>query len=130
MTDSYFHDESATFGDRMAAARERLGLSQAQLARRLGVKLQTVQGWEGDRAEPRANRLQMLAGLLDVSMVWLMTGRGAGLPAGADAPPEPTPGATLAALAAELRETRLAQAQIAERLARIEKRLQALAARG
>ncbi len=126
MIDAYYDDESATFGDRMAAARERLGQSQAQLARRLGVKLQTVQGWEADRAEPRANRLQMLAGLLDVSMVWLMTGEGAGLPAEPASPHDET----LAALAAELRETRMAQARLTERLARIEKRLQALASRG
>ena len=51
-----------------------LFLVEAQLARRLGVKLATVRNWEDDRSEPRANRLQMLSGLLNVSFIWLMTG--------------------------------------------------------
>ena len=125
MTGACYDDDSATFGDRMAAARERLGLSQAQLAQRLGVKLPTIQGWEADRAEPRANRMQMLAGLLDVPLVWLMTGEGTGVPPGEAAPPD----RAAAALASELREIRMAQARLTERLARVEKRLEALAAR-
>ena len=31
-------DEAATFGDRLALAREHAGMDQVQLARRLGVK--------------------------------------------------------------------------------------------
>ena len=44
----------------------------------MGIRPQTLRNWEEDRAEPRANRLQMLAGMLDVSLVWLMSGRGRG----------------------------------------------------
>jgi len=124
MEDDYFSEDAATFGDRMAAAREALGLTQARLAQQLGVKTATVAAWEGDRSEPRANRLQMLAGLLNVSIMWLMTGQGAGVPH-----PERTDrAAALAQAVGELREARMAQQRVAARLARLEKRLQDLAA--
>jgi HTH-type transcriptional regulator, cell division transcriptional repressor len=79
-------DAAATYGDRITWAREAAGLSSRDLAQRLGVRLTTVQAWENDRAEPRANRLQMMAGLLGVSLRWLLTGMGDGL----DAPPGET----------------------------------------
>lgn len=126
MPEDYYDDAAATFGDRMAAARDRMGMTQAQLARRLGVKSQTIAGWESDRAEPRANRLQMLAGMLNVSLVWLMTGAGEGV----GAPQEDLPrDQAVQAILDELRETRVAQSRLAERLGRLEKRLMALAAR-
>ena len=115
-------ETAATFGDRLAAAREAQGLSQADLARKLGLKLQTIRNWEDDRAEPRANRLQMVAGFLNVSMVWLMTGIGDGGPdarSDGDAPL----GSTVKELLAELRELRLGQMRAAERMASLEKRL-------
>ena len=34
---------------------------------------------ENDLTEPRANKLQMLAGVLNVSIMWLLTGEGQGL---------------------------------------------------
>lgn len=122
MADSYYGDDAATFGDRVAAAREALGVTQGDLANRLGVKPQTVAAWEADRSEPRANKLQMLAGVLGVPMVWLMSGEGAGVtPEKRDA----RAGAVEAAIA-ELREARLAQVALAERLGRLERRLRAL----
>ena len=127
MDDAYYSDEHATFGDRLAAAREALGMSRAQLARRLGVKTQTMDGWEEDRAEPRANKLQMLAGMLNVSMVWLMTGQGEGVSPGVQ--PDDRARA-LQALLGELRDTRMAQLRLAERVGRIETRLRAIAAAG
>lgn len=68
--------DSDTLGGRISRAREGLGLSTAQLARRLGVKTNTVQAWETDRSEPRANRIIMLAGMIGVSPAWLLTGIG------------------------------------------------------
>ena len=65
-----------TLGGRIRRAREAVGLSGAQLARRLGVKTETVTGWETGRSEPRANRLTMLAGFLAVSPTWLLHGVG------------------------------------------------------
>ncbi len=68
-----------TMGGRISAAREAAALTVAQAARRLGVKTATLNNWENDRSEPRANRLTMLAGLLNVSPMWLITGRGEGV---------------------------------------------------
>ncbi|WP_374729269.1 helix-turn-helix domain-containing protein [Roseitalea porphyridii] len=70
-------DMDDTLGGRIVSAREAAGLTTAQLARRLGVKSATLQNWETDRAEPRSNKLFMLAGLLNVSPTWLINGLGA-----------------------------------------------------
>jgi len=69
-------DHSDTIGGRIGRAREAAGLSVAQAARRLGVKTLTWQGWENDRAEPRSNKLNMIAGTLGVSPGWLLSGLG------------------------------------------------------
>lgn len=74
--DNVYADDVATFGDRLLAAREAAGLGQAELATKLGVRDKTLAAWEEDLAEPRGNRLQMLAGMLNVSLRWLMTGIG------------------------------------------------------
>ncbi|MCV0350393.1 MAG: helix-turn-helix domain-containing protein [Nitratireductor sp.] len=65
-----------TMGGRLSRARDAVGLSVAELARRLGVKAATIQAWESDRSQPRANRLAMLAGVLNVSLSWLLHGVG------------------------------------------------------
>ena len=62
----------------MSQARDGMGLTTAQLARRMGVKTTTLTNWESDVSEPRANRLMMLAGMLNVSLSWLVTGKGEG----------------------------------------------------
>jgi len=120
--ESYFSNETATFGDRVAAAREAAGLSQADFARRLGVKFKTVEAWENDLAEPRANKLQMMAGMLNVSIRWLLTGEGEGVP-----DPEashPIPGGVNDILL-ELRAIKVEHARLTDRLGQIEKRLRA-----
>jgi transcriptional regulator with XRE-family HTH domain len=71
-------DAFDTIGGRIARAREAAGLSVAQAARRLGVKTATWQGWENDRAEPRSNKLLMIAGSFGVSPTWLLSGHGDG----------------------------------------------------
>ena len=116
-------DEASTFGDRLAKAREYSGMDQAELARRIGVKLATLRNWEADRSEPRANRLSMLSGLLGVSIIWLMTGEGDGAPEA-----EPAGAGDLGEVLAELRELRTAQARLAERAGLIEKRLRSFTA--
>ncbi|MEF2550223.1 helix-turn-helix domain-containing protein [Aurantimonas sp. A2-1-M11] len=68
--------DADTIGGRIQRGRESLGITTAELAARLGVKIETMRGWERDRAEPRANRLIMLAGLLGVSPAWLIGGYG------------------------------------------------------
>ena len=76
---NWYAEEAATFGDRLAGAREANGMTQAQLAKNLGIKLAKLKAWEQDLSEPRANRLSMLAGLLNVSIMWLLNGEGEGV---------------------------------------------------
>ena len=57
-------------------AREVSGLSVGQVVKRLGVKATTYKGWEADRSEPRANKLVALAGILNVSPPYLLSGLG------------------------------------------------------
>lgn len=123
--DDWYSQESSTFGDRIAGAREAVGLSPEELARRMGIKLKTLQAWENDMSEPRANKFQMLSGLLNVSMRWLLTGEGEGIES-----PQPTVlGDDLNDTLLEMRALRADMARNSERLARLEKRLRgALAA--
>ncbi len=118
----WYSNDTATFGDRLADARQAVGLSQEDLARRLGVKLKTLQAWENDISEPRANRLQMVAGLLNVSLRWLLTGEGDGLdaPAADDLPREAT------AVLTDIRQLQADIARCSDRLGRLEKRLRAM----
>lgn len=67
-----------TLGQRIVSAREGMGLTTAQLARRLGVKTATLSGWETGRSEPRANRLATLAAMTNVSLIWLLSAEGEG----------------------------------------------------
>ena len=120
---NWYTPDAATFGDRLAAAREGRGMSQPELARRMGVNLASLEDWENDMREPRANRLQMMSGLLDVSMSWLLTGEGAGV--------DPDPSAEvpeMAELLGELRQLRSEMQRGAERLGVLEKRLKAAVA--
>jgi transcriptional regulator with XRE-family HTH domain len=121
-----YSEDAATFGDRLALARESQNLTQEHLAKRLGLRVQTVQNWEFDRSEPRANKLQMLAGFLNVSMVWLLTGEGDGGPMvrGGDSKTLP---AELSAVLGEIRDIRVANVKANDRLAKLEKRLREMA---
>jgi transcriptional regulator with XRE-family HTH domain len=69
-------DAVQTLGDRLASARDAQGLSAAQLARRVGVKTETLHAWEAGRSGPRPNVLLRLSGMLNVSPTWLLTGTG------------------------------------------------------
>ncbi len=116
----WFSAETATFGDRLAGAREAAGLDQKALAEKLGVKTAVIAGWENDLKEPRANRLQMVSGIVGVSMSWLLTGEGDGLDAPDDAS---VMSEDLLDLLAEMRSLRSQIAQSGEKLGRLEKRL-------
>jgi len=119
----WYGPDAATFGDRVAGAREASGMTQAQLARRLGIKKVTLSGWEQDLSEPRANKLSMMAGLMNVSIMWLLTGEGDGMTGPADdvqAAPD------FSEILAELRELRASMRANTERAARLEKKLRLL----
>ena len=119
---SWYSENTATFGDRVAAARDALAISQGDLARHLGVKEKTIKAWENDMAEPRANKLSMMSGVLNVSMRWLLTGEGHGVLAPDDSEAIP---ADIAQLLAEMREMRAQATALSERIGRLEKRLRA-----
>ena len=57
-------------------ARETSGLSVDQVVKRLGVRATTYEAWESDRSEPRANKLVALAGILNISPSYLLSGLG------------------------------------------------------
>lgn len=118
--ENWYGPDTATFGDRVAAARDAAGMSQKEMARRLGVKHSTVRGWEDDLSEPRANKLSMMSGLLNVSMVWLLTGEGEGVAAPVDETPiSPDINAVLI----EIRDLKTQISGAADRLGRLEKTL-------
>lgn len=119
----WYGDETATFGDRLAAARDAASLTQKDLAKRLGVKLSTLKNWEDDLNEPRANKLQMVSGVLGVSLSWLLTGEGEGVEAPEDAGMET---ADLTAILTDMRALRAQMVQSGEKLAQLEKRLRAV----
>lgn len=120
----WYSSDAATFGDRVTGAREARGMTRKQLAERLGVRVKTLESWEEDRADPRANKLQMLAGVLGVSLMWLLTGEGDGV----DGPFDPDdPGAAAArTVLDEARQIRAEIGALAERMGRLEKRLRVL----
>lgn len=62
-----------TLGGRIWRARDAAKLSIKELAVRVGVRGETISAWERDRAEPRTNRLFMLASVLGVTPAWLIT---------------------------------------------------------
>ena len=78
LTRSIFHanKEDTTLGGRISMARESSGLSVGQVVKRLGVKATTYEAWEADRSEPRANKLVALAGILNISPPYLLSGLG------------------------------------------------------
>lgn len=121
--EDWYGPDAATFGDRLAAAREYAQMTQAQMARRLGIKASTLRAWEQDLSEPRANHLSIMAGVLNVSMMWLMNGEGEGL----DAPIADSTAidADVSAILRDMRDLRVTISQSSEQLGRLEKRLRA-----
>lgn len=102
-----------TMGGRLSRARDALELSAAQLARRLGVQTATIQAWESDRSQPRANRLSMLAGVLNVSPSWLLYGVGT-------APKEDTRSEMARSLESQLERLKRLHEETAEIITQIE----------
>ena len=117
--ESWFDPDATTFGDRVAGARQHADMTQADLAKRLGVKLKTLRAWEDDQSEPRANKLSMMAGILNVSLLWLLSGEG-------DGPDSPSLGdlsPDITEMLTEIRDIRAQMALSTDRLGRLEKSL-------
>ena len=126
-TDDWYGPETATFGDRIAAAREAAGMTQDQFARRLGVKLKSLQNWEADISEPRANKLSMISGLLNVSIGWLLMGEGDGVEPPLD---DSAPSQDVQAILQDMRDLQVEIKSMAGRMSRLEKRLRTAIANG
>ncbi|HVT89489.1 MAG TPA: helix-turn-helix transcriptional regulator [Tepidisphaeraceae bacterium] len=60
------------FGERLAQARERAGLTQVQLAEKLGTTQGNVTSWEREVVALRPEQLNALADVLDVSADYLL----------------------------------------------------------
>lgn len=56
----------ATLGDRLRRARSAAGLTQAEVAERVGVAQETYAGWERNRSRPAAGQVRPLARALQV----------------------------------------------------------------
>lgn len=124
----YYGDEVSTMGERISVARERAGLTQDDLAQALAIKSDTLENWENDASEPRAQRMTMLGGILGVSAGWLLYGIGEGVPAPeGEASPEEFSDEKLAQmLMVELQDAQEMQTKITKRMSRIKDALGAL----
>ena len=83
---SYYHDKRILSRDNLIKrrkkvteisikeARERKGLSQAELAEKLGVHQTSIAAWENSKWGPVARRLPDMAKILDCSIEELLTG--------------------------------------------------------
>jgi transcriptional regulator with XRE-family HTH domain len=71
------HHSAPSLRERIQRAREALGLSRAQLARKVGVSASAAVQWERPHGTlPSAANLIAIAKITDVSFEWLSTGRG------------------------------------------------------
>jgi transcriptional regulator with XRE-family HTH domain len=66
--------------------REKVGLSQMELARRARLSLRSIQNWEQGHRLPRAQALLALARGVGVSVEKLLAGIAADRPSGAEPP--------------------------------------------
>ena len=65
-----------TLSEKIQACRKRAGLSQEQLAERLGVSRQAVSKWETGEAAPELGKFAALCSELNVSADWLLSDAG------------------------------------------------------
>ncbi|ELY4847912.1 helix-turn-helix domain-containing protein [Cronobacter sakazakii] len=67
-----------SFPGRVAIARTALGMTQDELASKVGVVRRQIAAYEGGEAKPRINALQNLAAALGTTTEWLTQGKGNG----------------------------------------------------
>ncbi|MBS3652236.1 helix-turn-helix transcriptional regulator [Pseudaminobacter sp. 19-2017] len=114
-TASIFNDQPDldTMGGRLSRAREAAGLSIRDMAWRLGVSAATMKGWESDRSQPEARRLPTIAGLLNVSLSWILHGVGT-------SPDEPGPVALSGTFTAQLDRLKLLHMETGHLITKLE----------
>ena len=63
---------NATLGQRIAARRKVLGLSQEAFGEKMGISRQAISKWEADATTPEIEKLIIMSKLFDVSVGWLL----------------------------------------------------------
>lgn len=63
-----------TFGERLCELRNKMNISQEELAELLDVSRQSISKWENDKAYPEMSRLLFMSDYFDVSLDYLMRG--------------------------------------------------------
>lgn len=61
-----------TTGQRIKSARQNAGMTQAQLAEKLGIPYQSIGQWERDIRNPKLDTLRRIAGALNITIQKLM----------------------------------------------------------
>ena len=69
-----------TLREKLIVSRNKAGLSQMELAERLGVSRQAVSRWESGDTTPTMDKLKTLARINGVSLDWLRRCRGSRTP--------------------------------------------------
>lgn len=72
----HIDDSDRDVAERIRSARAAADLGVDELAAQLGVQVGTIEEWESGRSMPSGHRLSRLAGLLGVSLSWLVVGHG------------------------------------------------------
>lgn len=67
-----------TIGGRISLAREALEMSAREAADQTDCATEDWKNWESDRCEPPPSMLREIASTLQVTLCWLLTGRGVG----------------------------------------------------
>lgn len=76
-------------GERLYQLRRSRGMSQEQLAERIGVSRQTISKWEGGLSTPDLEKLIALADCFEITMDELVRGHGVPVPPSAAASQQP-----------------------------------------
>ncbi|WP_418538478.1 helix-turn-helix domain-containing protein, partial [Phascolarctobacterium faecium] len=61
-----------TMGARIKAARRKVGLTQTELAGKLGISFQSIAQWENDLRNPKLETLQKIASALEIDVTELL----------------------------------------------------------
>ncbi len=64
------------FGDRLVIFREKMGLSQQELAEKIGIKPQALARYEKNKSKPSIDLAKKLTNLFNLNTNWLLTGEG------------------------------------------------------
>lgn len=71
-------ENNMTLGERIVYLRNKINMTQGQLASEIGVSRQMLNKYETDRADPRLFIALCMAGALDVSLDYLVRGKNYG----------------------------------------------------